>query len=832
LSELKFFVRGLAAAGLLAVFASNLPAVPRGFALFDSTRIAGNSIVEIIYQPSANAVWLATERGVARTTDNGASWRNFDRDETASLLSNEVASLGLRNDTLWAGTSFTRVFGNETDGFQAVPFGTGFAITGNNGASWTPFIPDQDSGAGTLAFDIAFSDSAVWAASFFGGLVRSIDQGATWTNAFADSLAYFDFITQSFINRNNRFFSVAADTFRANDTLAIWGGTAAGLNKFTYLPRRLKPADNYIFSSAFDGSRHWFGTADGLSFTPDTGKSFVSLDQALFPGAGAVSALFADGTQILAAFSDDDSLRAGAGLYRSTNGGAGWTNLNVPYAQGTGRLIRQIIKTDSGFYAAADSGGLLFSYDGDAPWKNLSPDSLAPKDSTSFLALASFNPTPDSLILLGGTRRGVITLAFNSRPDTFVSLGYVLADTNTFAGNRIEKTAVNKFKDTLTYWVLSHPVAFPEGFSVSRSTDRGVTWETKFAAIPAYSIAFRDSGLWLGVFDSLLFSGDNGQTLKSVLVRDTAAELSLIRRSVVSLFADSALVWAGTTHGLGVTSSDSGQIWKVFRTEGDEAQKVERFFFNQSVAPGLPGNFVVALGVQKTASAKGIWVGAHQTDLEGERAGVAWSLDDGATWNRVFLDTLVWNFAFWGDTVWAATSSGLFRSPDMGQSWQKVSIVDTAGGTSFSDRVEIFAVRQINSTTVWVGGSDGAAVSTDGGQSWKIFRRFVSTGAGPGTANAEVFASPVPFSPSRGLGVCRFHYRPAQNSNVTIEIFDFAMRRVKTLFRGVGRLAGVQYDVDEWDGRNEKGDVVANGTYFFRIDFGNEKQWGKLVVLK
>ncbi len=840
MSKLKFFVRGLATAGLLAVFASNLAAIPRGFALFDSTRIAGNSIVEIIYQsPSTSvptgAVWLATERGIARTTDNGITWQNFDRDNTNSLLSNEVASLALRNDTLWAGTSFTRVFGNETDGFQAVPFGTGFAITANNGASWTHFTPDQDSGAGTLAFDIAFSDSAIWAASFFGGLVRSTDQGATWTNAFPDSFALLDYITGSFINRNNRFFAVAADTFRANDTIAIWGGTAAGLNKFTYLPRRLKLADNYIFSIAFDGSRHWIGTADGLSFTPDTGRSFVSLDQSIFPGTGAVSALYADGAQILAAFTDDDSLRAGTGLFRSTNGGANWSNLNVTYAEGAGRLIRQIIKTDSGFYAAADSGGLLYSQSGSS-WENLSPDSLASKDSTSFLSLAFFNPTPDSLILLGGTRRGVITLAFNSRPDTFVSLGYILADTNTFAGNRIEKVAANKFKDTLTYWVLSHPDAFPEGFSVARSTDRGTTWQTKFAAIPAYSIAFRDSGLWLGVFDSLIFSGDNGQTLKSVLVEDTVAKLSLVRRSVVSLFVDSALVWAGTTHGLGVTASDSGQVWKVFRTEGGEAQKVERFFYNQSVIPGLRGNFVVALGVQKTASAKAVWVGAHQTDLEGERNGVAWSLDDGATWYPAFLDTLAWNFAFWGDTVWVATSSGLFRSPNLGQSWQAIPIVgvdaQSGANASFSEQVEIFAVRQINDTTVWAGSSDGAAVSTDGGQSWKIFRRFVSTGTGPGTANAEVYASPVPFSPSRGLGVCRFHYRPAQNANVTIEIFDFSMRRVKTVIRDVPRLGGVQYDIDEWDGKNEKGDVVANGTYFFRIDFGSDKQWGKLVMLK
>lgn len=843
----KYCIRSLAAAGLLIVFATGLQALPRRFTLFDSTRIAGNSIVEIIYQPSTGAVWLATERGLSRTSDNGKTWQNFDKDNTGDLLSNEIAALGLRNDTLWAATSFTRVFGNQTDGFQAVPFGTGFAVSGNNGATWTHFTPDQDSGAGMLAFDIAISDSAVWAASFFGGLVRSTDQGTTWKNAFSDSIAYFDFQTQSFIDRNDRFFSVVADTFRRNpvtfsqDTIVIWGGTAAGLNQFFYFSRKIKLADNYILSIAYDSvrGRYWFGTANGLTYTPDTGRSFVTLDAtAGIIDTGAVSALYADGAQILAAVSAKDSLRTGAGLFRSTDGGASWSRvdarsgLGVPYDSGSGRVIRQIVKTDSGFYAAADKGGFLFSRNG-VSWQNLFPDSVLPKKENQFLSVAPFRPSPDSLLLLAGSRKGLATFVFTGRPDSFISLTYLLADTNTFAGNRIEKVAVNKFKDmVLTYWVISHPDTLGEGFSVNRSTDRGATWKPRFVGIPAYDIAFQDSTLWLGVRDSLIFSSNNGDSLRPILVRDTVSQLSLVRLSVPTLFARPGLVWAGTINGLAVTTLFSGQNWNIFRTEKEEAQKVERFFYNQSVVPSVPGNFVVALGVQKTNAAKVIWAGAHQTDISGERNGVAWSTDDGATWKQTFLDTLAWNFAFWGDTVWVATSSGLFRSPNTGQSWEYVQIVDTAAGTSFSNLVEILSVRQINDSTVWAGSTDGAAVSFDLGRTWTIFRRFVSVGKGPGTADADVYVSPVPFSPLRGLGNCRFHYRPAQNSNVTIEIFDFSMRRVKTVIKDAPRFCNIQCDTDEWDGKNEKGDLVANGTYFFRVDFGNEKKWGKLVVLK
>lgn len=822
------------AAGFLLFLVPGLSALPRTFLLFDSTRIAGNSVVEIVADTSRR-VWLGTERGISCTSDNGRTWRNFDHSNTNQLLSDEVAALGTRGGELWAATSYTRVFGNASEGFLSVPFGTGFAVTGNGGVTWAHFTPYQDTGAGALAFDMAFSDSAVWAASFFGGLVRSTDGGATWKNAFPDSIAMFDYQTQSFIDRNNRFFSVAADTFRANDTIVIWGGSAGGVNKFTYLPRRLKLADNRIFAFAFDGSRHWLGTADGLSYTPDTGKSFVTLDRSLFPGDSGVSALYAGGGQILAAFTSDDSLRNGGGLFRSTDGGASWSNLNVSYAAGAGRVVRQIAKTDSGFYAAADGGGLLFSRDA-VVWQNLFPDSELTRKNRRFLSLAPFKPTPDSLILLGGTRYGLATMIFTANPARFDSIAYTLADSITFSGNRIERVAVDSFKHSvLTYWVIAHPDTFPESYSLNRSTDRGASWVNRYAAIPAYSMAFQDSALWLGVKDSLLFSRDNGVGFKSVVIKDSVSRLSLARHSVTALLTDSKSVWAGTGNGAAFTLSDSGQNWSVFRTEKEEAQSVKRYYFSLA-SPTVPGNFVVALGVQNFGGKTTIWAGSHVTDVAGERNGIAWSRDDGATWRQAFLDTLVWNFAFWKNVVWVATSSGLFKSADSGQTWQQVPIAGTdaysGAATEFSDKVEILSVRQVNDTTIWAGSTDGAAVSTDVGQNWKIFRRFISTGSGPGTAEADVFASPVPFSPSHGLGICRFHYRPSQNSNVTLEIFDFAMRRVKTVVQNVPRQGGVQYDTDSWDGRNEKGDVVANGTYFFRVDFGNEKKWGKLMVLK
>ncbi len=47
------------------------------------------------------------------------------------------------------------------------------------------------------------------------------------------------------------------------------------------------------------------------------------------------------------------------------------------------------------------------------------------------------------------------------------------------------------------------------------------------------------------------------------------------------------------------------------------------------------------------------------------------------------------------------------------------------------------------------------------------------------------------------------------------------------------RAGGVESDDIVWDGTNGKGDYVANGIYFYRIELGSgEDLWGKVVVIK
>jgi flagellar hook assembly protein FlgD len=44
-------------------------------------------------------------------------------------------------------------------------------------------------------------------------------------------------------------------------------------------------------------------------------------------------------------------------------------------------------------------------------------------------------------------------------------------------------------------------------------------------------------------------------------------------------------------------------------------------------------------------------------------------------------------------------------------------------------------------------------------------------------------------------------------------------------------MGGKEYD-EIWDGKNDQGNMVANGTYFFKLEAQGQTEWGKIVVIK
>jgi flagellar hook assembly protein FlgD len=66
-------------------------------------------------------------------------------------------------------------------------------------------------------------------------------------------------------------------------------------------------------------------------------------------------------------------------------------------------------------------------------------------------------------------------------------------------------------------------------------------------------------------------------------------------------------------------------------------------------------------------------------------------------------------------------------------------------------------------------------------------------------------------------------YRLKVTANVNITIFDASRTVTRRLMEGV-EMEGGKRHIAFWDGRNSRGDIVANGTYICVIESGSGEQ--------
>jgi len=98
-------------------------------------------------------------------------------------------------------------------------------------------------------------------------------------------------------------------------------------------------------------------------------------------------------------------------------------------------------------------------------------------------------------------------------------------------------------------------------------------------------------------------------------------------------------------------------------------------------------------------------------------------------------------------------------------------------------------------------------------------------------SNNNVYIYPNPFNPDNGeVGTIR--YSLSKDGAVTIKIYDASNNLVRTLLQDAPKSASIELS-EQWNGRNDNGKVVANGTYFYVITSSSgEKAVGKAAVLR
>lgn len=86
-------------------------------------------------------------------------------------------------------------------------------------------------------------------------------------------------------------------------------------------------------------------------------------------------------------------------------------------------------------------------------------------------------------------------------------------------------------------------------------------------------------------------------------------------------------------------------------------------------------------------------------------------------------------------------------------------------------------------------------------------------------------ATPNPFNP-----VTSISFRLPETTMVHFSVFDIAGRLVKTLINGQHMSSG--FHAVEWDGTSFKGNPVAGGVYFYRLDAGQDIITKRMTLLK
>ncbi len=291
---------------------------------------------------------------------------------------------------------------------------------------------------------------------------------------------------------------------------------------------------------------------------------------------------------------------------------------------------------------------------------------------------------------------------------------------------------------------------------------------------------------------------------------------------VFSVFVYSDTIWVGTANGInrGIidrTSSDDCIDWKNFSFPND----------------GISGNWVVSITKQQWNGKTTIWAVTRSANQISENSGLSYSRNDGETWSSInsLKGQYGYNVVVKDSLVYFASKNGLWKSID----GENFALYDPAIDKSRNDQIidnDVYSVlhdtRNYYNDHLWIGSADGLGRLHNpdfNGPIWQIYRANYSSN--------KPYAYPNPFSPSvhnlmNGDGYLRFYYKVKQSELVKLTIYNFAMQKV----REIDYLRGQGQGSLKWDGRDDSGYLVSNGTYFCKLFYDNTSHWVKVVLVK
>ncbi len=435
-----------------------------------------------------------------------------------------------------------------------------------------------------------------------------------------------------------------------------------------------------------------------------------------------------------------------------------------------------------------------------------------------------------------------------------------------------ESISAVAYKNGFIWVATAHSVErdnqiLPEGSGLKYSSDGGKTWNVIpqpidhqdsnkviygrniLNALPitttisniTYDIGLTNDAIWIASFaGGLRKSTDLGKTWHRVVLppdnldsikptesynfdlSPTSGNLgyqSNLNHRVFSIYVQNdSTIWVGTANGINKTT-DGGLSWVKFN--------------KQNQTNGISGNFVVALGGMQHQGIDYVFGATWKAEYPDENYGISITSNGGESWYVSNDNERIHNFGFLNHIAYAAGSNGLFRSDDFGFNWIKApTIVDSLT----KQRILTSTFYSVNSQglNIWVGSNQGLAKTIETGfpwaAQWRVYLAFV-----PVRGVDETYAYPNPFDPESDILKIKYT-TDGRDEDVTIRIYDFGMNLVKTIIQNAPRYGTIDTRIQQtefWDGKDEFGNYVSNGVYFYSVQIGNKKSvWGKILVIR
>lgn len=353
-----------------------------------------------------------------------------------------------------------------------------------------------------------------------------------------------------------------------------------------------------------------------------------------------------------------------------------------------------------------------------------------------------------------------------------------------------------------TVWIASW------SSGLRKSTNYGISWENILLPL--------DSQDKISLTDSLWYFASSDTLRKDTLFHtfDVVLNDNLKAFSVLAINNDT--IWCGTAGGVN-RSTDGGESWLKFSHQ------------NQKQGAPILGNWVIAIKEQRFRDVRRIWITNWKATDPDEDYGVSYTENDGKTWKNLLRGTKAYDFTFKDSISYIATEDGVYRTNDGGLSFTLFNTFNNLASRQIISSQSVFAIGVLKDT-IFVGTSDGLASTIDDsshqfGMNWNIYRTY------------SITAYPNPFSQSIDR-VIKIRYSQKmsntsnqQSRNVSIDIFDFGLNRVRSIIHNATRTA-IEEPEERWDGKNDNGEPVASGVYFYRVKIDdNTPIFGKILML-